>query len=241
MARQAESFRGRCGTWSWPRTCGWAGRSWGSSGLALLSHQCQGSAEAASPTLVYASLGPSRAPIRARPTLATTNAGRLAPVCPLCHGECPWFATAATAWVTALVAACCQATRGCASTSPCRGGRRGSGCYCYGRNNSGTASYGAGKRAKESAGDVVPPRSGHVRASIASTTWPGAAWRRWGSLRMRASGPAIPAACGVGTRGCPDTAPVVVVPARIQPCQHRGVVDLQQGWLAWAGPWAMNC
>ena len=173
MARQAESFRGRCGTWSWPRTCGWAGRSWGSSGLALLSHQCQGSAEAASPTLVYASLGPSRAPMWARPTLATTNAGRLAPVCPLGHGGCPWFATAATAWVTALVAACCQATRGCASTSPCRGGRRGSGCYCYGRRDSGTASYGAGKRAKESAGDVVPPRSGHVRASIASTTWPG--------------------------------------------------------------------
>jgi len=29
----------------------------------------------------------------------------------------------------------------------------------------------------------------------------------------------------------PDTAPVVVVPARIQSCQHRGLVDLQQEHL----------
>ena len=29
-----------------------------------------------------------------------------------------------------------------------------------------------------------------------------------------------------------DAAPVVVVPARVQPCQHGGLVDLQQEYLS---------
>ena len=49
---------------------------------------------------------------------------------------------------------------------------------------------------------------------------------------MRASGPAIPAACGVGTRECPRYGPSRVVPARIYACQHRGLVDLQQEHLS---------
>jgi hypothetical protein len=106
---------------------------------------------------------PWGSPMRtSRPTLATTNAGRLPPVCPsprpvACHrsahsatenARCRRSATAATAWATALVTVCCQVTRGCASTSPCRGGRRASGCSCSGHGDSGTASYGEGKRAK---------------------------------------------------------------------------------------------
>jgi hypothetical protein len=64
------------------------------------------------------------------------------------NARCHWPATAATALAIALVTACCQATWGGASTSPCRGGRRASGCSCYGRGDSGTASYGAVKRVK---------------------------------------------------------------------------------------------
>ena len=60
--------------------------------------------------------------------------------------RCRRSATAATAWATALVPACCQATRGCASTIPRRGGRRASGCSWCGRADSGTAPYGAGNR-----------------------------------------------------------------------------------------------
>jgi len=103
--------------------------------------------------------------------------------------RCRRSATAATAWATALVPACCQATRGCASTIPRRGGRRASGCSWCGRADSGTASYGAGNRRSRMSCTACCVRLPLAPSTATAAVWfvPGGIIARWWLILSRLS------------------------------------------------------